>query len=405
MSSLGPSNQRVRPKEMSLAEWKNKKRYHPEEVQAIRGRASGKGKETKGKAKPQVEDMGLTERLRLMELECKRLKSIALTHSVIRDEIVKVKKAKPELPTWLVGKIKPSTKSPGVPTLFASDWHWGEVVDPTQIGGMNSFDLTIAHARSKAMIRNTINLLRNHMAVPNFPGIVFALGGDMFSGDIHEELSMTNAQPIMPTFLDLYGVMIWCIKALADEFKKVFIPCVTGNHSRTTRKPWAKERTKLSFDWLLYCMLEKHFEDDARVSFYIPDGPDALYQIYNHKYLLTHGDQFRGGDGMIGALGPIIRGDHKKRSRNSQVGQEYDTLLLGHWHQLIQMQRLIVNGSLKGYDEYANAGNFGFEIPRQALWITHPSNGITFQMPVNVELVGSVGGVEWVSVMRMKKGA
>lgn len=30
------------------------------------------------------------------------------------------------------------------------------------------------------------------------------------------------------------------------------------------------------------------------------------------SYLLTHGDQFRGGDGVIGALGPIIRGDHKK---------------------------------------------------------------------------------------------
>lgn len=55
----------------------------------------------------------------------------------------------------------------------------------------------------------------------------------------------------------------------------------------------------------------------------------------------------------IRALGPIIRGDHKKRSRNSQIDLGYDTLLLGHWHQLIMLQRLIVNGSLKGYDEYA----------------------------------------------------
>jgi hypothetical protein len=121
------------------------------------------------------------------------------------------------------------------------------------------------------------------------------------------------------------------------------------------------------------------------VTLYIPNGPDANYKIYNHRYLLTHGDQFRGGDGMIGALGPIIRGDHKKRSRNNQVDLGYDTLVIGHFHQLIQMQRVIVNGSLCGYNEYAWNNNFGFEPPKQALWITHPAHGITFQFPVLVD--------------------
>jgi hypothetical protein len=76
----------------------------------------------------------------------------------------------------------------------------------------------------------------------------------------------------------------------------------------------------------------------------------------------------------------------------------YDTLLLDHWHQLIQLQRLIVNGSLKGYDEYANHGNFGVEPPRQALWLTHPEHGITFPMPVMVEPKRrSLVGTSWVS--------
>ena len=81
----------------------------------------------------------------------------------------------------------------------------------------------------------------------------------------------------------------------------------------------------------------------------------------------------------------IIRGDHRMRGRNAQVGMEYDTMLMGHFHQLIQLQRLIVNGSLKGYDEYAYANNSPFESPRQALWLTHPEHGITFSAPVNVE--------------------
>jgi len=116
--------------------------------------------------------------------------------------------------------------------------------------------------------------------------------------------------------------------------------------------------------------------------------------------MLTHGDEFRGGDGMIGALGPIVRGDHRKRSRSGQIDQGYDVLLVGHFHQLIQLQRLIVNGSLKGYDEFAWRCGFGYERARQALWITHPEHGITFSMPVNVDDSASSAGraaADWVS--------
>ena len=285
----------------------------------------------------------------------------------------------------------------GVPTLFCSDWHWGEVVDPRQINGVNEFNIEIAHRRARRTVETAITLLTDHMVDPKYPGIVFALGGDMMSGDIHEELSNTNELPVMPALVDLFGVLTWCIERLADRFGRVFVPCVTGNHGRNTHKPRAKQRNFSNFDWLLYTFLAKRFENDARVQFLIPDGTDAHWRIYDVRYCLTHGDQFRGGDGMIGALGPIIRGDHKKRSRNGQVDLGYDVLLLGHWHQLIQLQRLIVNGSLKGYDEYAASGNFGFERPQQALWITHPEHGITFSMPVHCDDAPAVKQREWLS--------
>ena len=325
----------------------------------------------------------LREQLRQVEAKLMSASRQTLSDEFVKREIIKLAAQKPNIPTWLVRKPK-NGKNIGVPTLFASDWHWGEVVDPKQVGGVNEYDMGIAQDRARAMVEVTIDIVRNHLNVET-PGIVFALGGDMVSGDIHEELMATNQAEAMPTIIDLYGVLIWCIRKLADEFGNVFIPCVSGNHGRMTHKIRAKGRNYTNFDWLLYQFLCKAFDGDKRVVFQIPDGPDALYSVFGHKYLLTHGDQFRGGDGMIGALGPIIRGDHKKRSRNAQIDAEYDTLLLGHWHQLIQLQRLIVNGSLKGYDEYANSNNFGFEPPRQALWITNPHHGITFTAPINVD--------------------
>jgi hypothetical protein len=343
-------------------------------------------------------EAAMRDRLRDLETEVRSLQAKVLTDERIRREILSLSAgiADAAPPSWTV---TPSTAkhSPGVPTLFASDWHWGEVVDGSQIGGVNSYDLATARKRARTLIGNTVDLLTNHMVNPKYPGIVFALGGDMLSGDIHEELTASNEMETMPALLDLYGTLIWCIETLAGEFGNVFVPAVTGNHTRTTRKPRSKGRAYTSFDWLLYQFLAKHFEGDKRVSFKVPTGPEILYRIYNHRYLLTHGDQWRGGDGIIGAIGPIFRGDSKKRARNAQVGTGYDTLICGHWHQQMQLRRLIVAGSLKGYDEYAHQGNFPFEPPQQPLWVTHPDRGITFSMPVFVEKQPAAQPGTWVS--------
>ena len=285
----------------------------------------------------------MRDRIRSLESRLIAVKRETLDDHYVRNSIIGLVSAKPKIPGWM---IQPSLgdKLPGVPTLFASDWHWGEVVDGAQIGNVNSYDIGIAQARAQALIERTITLLRDHVVCPDYPGIVFALGGDMLSGDIHDELVRTNALESMPTLLDLLGVMIWAIKTLADEFGKVFIPAVTGNHGRLTRKPMAKNRVFTNYDWLLYSLLEKHFENDERIRFMVPSGPDALYAVYGHRYLLTHGDQFRGGDGQIGAIGPITRGNKRKLARNTAIGADYDTMILGHWHQYMPLHRSIVNG-------------------------------------------------------------
>jgi hypothetical protein len=341
-----------------------------------------------------ADENSLITKVQLLETQLKTAKTNELEQRYVTEHIFKLSSAEANPPSWLIKTTAPKS-SPGIPTLFASDWHWGEVVKKEQIGKVNEYDLAIAHSRAKALIENCIRLINTF---GKCEGIVFALGGDMFSGDIHEELVATNEIEVMPCIIDLFGILVWCVNTLVDHFDKVFIPCVVGNHGRNTFKIRAKGRAHTSYDWLLYKMLEKHFEKDSRITFMVPDGADAYYRVYSHRYLLTHGDQFRGGDGMIGALGPIIRGDHKKRSRNSQIDMAYDTMIIGHWHQLIQLQRLIVNGSLVGYNEYAFVNNFPYEPPRQALWLTHPEHGITFSMPVHVERSNKVVVTNWVSI-------
>ena len=341
------------------------------------------------------------EKIRLLMAEINGLKKKVVSHDMVRQEILKLSKATIPQPTWTLQhpSLHPGS-SPGVPSLFLSDWHWGEVVDKKQVNGVNEYNLEIAHRRAFNVINNATKILRGELSRKEIPGLVLILGGDMFSGDIHDELSRTNEQPIMPMVLDLYGVLIEVINVLADEYGQIFIPCVSGNHSRITHKPFSKERSHLSFDWLLYSFLAKQFAKDSRVRFLIPEGPNALFRIYGQTYLLNHGDEFRGGDGQVGPLGPIIRGDHKKRSKASMTGQEYDTMLIGHFHKYMPLgSQLIVNGSLVGYNEYANAGNFGFDVPQQALWMTHPTRGITSHWPVFAEDANMAYNKSWISIM------
>lgn len=352
----------------------------------------------------------LEDENRRLRAQNKTLAEQVLTDEQVRRHIFEIAHSKPAIPEWLslpAASHGPASSIPGVPILFGSDWHWGEVVKSSEIGGVNEYNLEIARERLTRLIDTTIDLLSNHMVNPQYPGIVFALGGDMVSGNIHEELSETNDAPIMPVVLDLVDHLYIAILRLKKKYGRVFLPCVAGNHGRNTKKVRAKEFNFQSFDWLIYQQLDRLFADDPDVVFFIPDGTDARVEIAGHRYLFSHGNQFRGGDGMVGALGPIMRGDHKKRGRNQQVGQEYDTLVIGHWHQLVQMKRVIVNGSLIGYNEYAYANNFGYEPPQQALWVSHPHHGITFSMPVNVgEDFGKKGRAtsgNWVSFEDAKK--
>jgi predicted phosphodiesterase len=169
---------------------------------------------------------------------------------------------------------------------------------------------------------------------------------------------------------------------LADEFGKVFVPCVVGNHGRHDVKPRMKNKVYDNFEWLIYQFAAKAFKNDPRVTFHIPDGADAQFSVYGKKFLLTHGDQFRGGTGISGIFAPLMLGMARKQKRQNAVQKPFDILMMGHWHQLLIAQGLIVNGSMKGYDEYAYNMNFGFERPQQALFIVRPDGEITFQMPV-----------------------
>lgn len=342
--------------------------------------------DTEKKDKEYLEKLRLQDTVGQLKKEVRKLSKERLSNDDVKRHIIGLNKeaTRIEVPNWLVDYNQDDDNGlSGMPSVMFSDWHFGESVFPEQVFDCNEYNLEIGKTRVRKLMDNTINLLNKHLVNPSgWPGIVVCLNGDLINGDIHEELSITNDKPIMPIVLEAYSTLIWSLEQFIKYFKNVKVHCVCGNHSRTTKKPAYKNMAYTNYEWLIYQLLNRHFENNPNITFEVADGPDTQFNIYNYRYRMTHGNQFRGGTGFIGPYAPITRGELRKRAAAETYGMNYDLLLIGHFHQFMSLSRVIVNGSVVGYNEYAMGLNFPYEEPCQAMWITHPKNGMILALPV-----------------------
>ncbi len=344
----------------------------------------------------------LKTKVKMLAAELANVERVNLDASTIRQEIYKIAEDTPDPPKWAVRLNK--AKSSGIPCAHWSDWHHGEMVHKGEMGGANFFNRAVSKKRVKKLVETTIDLAKNHMTQPKYPGAVVFLGGDFITGDIHDDLATTNDGSVQESLLEVEEMLIWGLEEMASAFGKLLVPCVVGNHARGTPKVRFKRHVTRSFEWNVYCHLKRWFARDKRIQFVIPEGSDAYITVCGHRYLHTHGDMLvvKGGDGIIGVLGPITRGTIKTGRQQAQMGRDFDTLIGGHFHTYLPRSdgcAAAFNGSLIGPSEY---GQYGLRVPPsrpcQSLWFTHPRYGVTAQWPVYLEdLPNSMKDAPWSS--------
>lgn len=303
-------------------------------------------------------------------------------------------------PKWLLEQKTNRGVTREVPVTIWSDWHVGEVVSSSETNGVNEYDKAIFQRRTERLVARTIDLCRNH-GPGVYPGIVVNLLGDMVSGGLHPELQKTDEEETIPSVLTCRDTLIACLDKMIEAFGQVYVPCTSGNHGRSTHKPEFKRYVFKNFDWLIYQLLARHYKGRKEIIFDIPDSNEVYYRIFNRRYLAMHGDMtgVRGGDSIIGSIGPITRGEMKVGRQQAVMGREFDILLVGHWHQTLWLPRVIVNNTLKGFDEYAkNALRAPPSVPSQSLWFEHPKWGKTMHREVFVEDPYENDDAPWISV-------
>lgn len=291
-------------------------------------------------------------------------------------------------PKWLT----PKRLDPRAGTLLAvlSDTHYGEVVRPEEMGGYNKFDLAIAEQRTERFFRRLIRVARDYFAGVKYDGVVLALGGDLVSGDIHEELVQTNQMSTYETVLWAVPRLAAGVELLAKEFGRMHVVSVPGNHGRDNKTPRYKGRSAHNADSLIANLVARQFLGSGDVTFDVPRSIDATFRIYDFTFALEHGEELQkkfAGNAEIGALGPLMRGTNRTKVQRAAEGTKVDYCIWAHFHQLLPLPRrgFIANGSLKGYDEYARGNKFTPEPPQQFLGVIDPVWGVTQQAPLILE--------------------
>lgn len=301
----------------------------------------------------------------------------------IREHVFNIASSETAAPDWTVERSA-AHDAPHVPVLVTSDFHFGEVIDPANLGGINAYNLDIAEERYRRLITQTIDISMEHLPRNRYPGIIVLRLGDTVAGDIHEELSKTNDMPTLPTCRRTKDVEAWGLEALAGAFGEVYVVSVPGNHGRTTKKKESKGLTTQSYDQLISWWLEDYFRQDQRLTFYTPESGDAIFDVHGRRYLATHGDRIGtgGGQGFLGPVAPITRGMRKVHESQAKLGQPISKVFMGHFHTAVDVGYGWCNGSLPGYSEFARDGRMSPEPPVQWLIMLHPKYGPTSQWQI-----------------------
>lgn len=256
-----------------------------------------------------------------------------------------------------------------------SDLHAAEVVSYESMSGLNEFNWEIMLQRHQTLAR----ALRSFQKNRPYPieELVILANGDMVTGDIHDELRETNEENIAEATIRLgYDSAEWIARELAPLFKRIRIFGVVGNHGRISKKPEFKNASK-NWDWILYKFLEVRLAEFDHITVEVPSAFEQLVQVYDKNLLVWH------GDGVPTNMPGVPWGGITRRTK-----ELFDTWMakdvyvhhfaVGHYHEanVVGQKRILMNGSIKGPDEYSLKRFGGGRPACQLLHTFHPTRGL-----------------------------
>ena len=117
--------------------------------------------------------------------------------------------------------------------IQVSDGHFGKVVVPSTVNGLNKYNPDIARKRMETLAQNTLKLIKKERHDVKIDNLVLILGGDFLeNSQLHMHSEMTTAMSPIEETLFARELLHKFIKTISEygDFKKIILPCTRGNH-------------------------------------------------------------------------------------------------------------------------------------------------------------------------------
>ena len=266
--------------------------------------------------------------------------------------------------------------------LHITDTHKGAQQEPNEIEGFNAYNPEIATVRSIKAAEEVVRWANYQKLAYRIENITLVFTGDLISGDIHDELRITNAYPSPVQVVESAIDIVSQVRIIAPHFKQVTIEFVSeDNHARLTKKPQAKEAGLNSLNYLVGKMVEAYIRDLSNVKMNIYPMLEKVIHVNGRQYLITHGHTIQGWMG-VPWYGVERKVSKEAQSRMQLIMEDltrakdigFHKYVFGHWHVPIDTPLYSCGASSQGTDAYDHQSG-RYALPGQSAWLIHPEHG------------------------------
>jgi len=285
-----------------------------------------------------------------------------------------VPQIKPEPLAYKAQKVRKVDTDVAV-VVHVTDAHHGAVQQANEVEGFGVFSPDISRARQYGLIKDVLDWVALHRLAYSIPECRLIVTGDLISGDIHDELRVTNAFPAPRQAVEAGEILARQAATLAPHFERVILDIVTNdNHGRLTRKPQAKEGGVNNWMYVVANIARILLAAHANVQVNIWAMPQKVVNVCGRRYLICHGHDVMGWGGF-----PYY-GIERKTARealkrmNGPDATKFHKIVMGHWHAPLEHPVYWIGGSVSGTDAYDHQAGRQSE-PQQVSWLVHPKWG------------------------------
>jgi len=268
--------------------------------------------------------------------------------------------------------------------LCLGDWHIGDLIRWKNTEEYNSFDFSIAQHRMAGILRGLRKWVEGQRACYNITTCHVFVMGDMVSGGIHLEL-LTDEEFPPPVQCAKAGELLAASLRELDTFfpvvNTVFLSA--DNHSRTTIKPRHKRKVEFSLGHMVAAITKAHLSPVLQWRFVEPLSAATIIEVQGFRFLLQHGDYIRSyGITPDAAIEKAMMEEEMVRAGTEN---EFDVMVIGHFHRASFKSHLVTNGSLCGRTEYEHSRRFRPSPATQVSFLVHPTHGIFNFVPWSIQ--------------------